>query len=187
MNPLLSILIPTVNGREHLLGRLLEPMQMRESTQVEILIDKDNKEVTIGEKRNRLVSAAKGLFSCFIDDDDQVHPMYIQIILDAIKENTNADCIGFRGQYFKDHRFIRNFVHTIECTDYTDDKLNYYRPPNHLNPIRTDITKRFPFPHKNMGEDTDWAMTLQKAQVLKVETMTEQYLYKYLFVSRKFY
>src|SRR6478736_2156247 len=98
----LSILIPTVVGREEKLQRLMDVLDpqfdelVKEAINtgempVEIIIDKDNKEVSIGAKRQRLLERAMGEYVVFIDDDDLVSETYIQDILN----NTGSDSIGF--------------------------------------------------------------------------------------------
>ena len=51
---------------------------------VEILIEKDNREMSVGRKRNVLIDKAKGEYVCFIDDDDFISKDYLNIILDYL-------------------------------------------------------------------------------------------------------
>lgn len=187
MTPILSILIPTVTGRERFYDSLMESLRPQLNDTIELITEKDSKEMTIGDKRNLLVSRATGLFSSFIDDDDQIAPYYVHYITSAIQHNPGIDVIGIKGMFIKDGRGQKPFIHSIECSDYTQDNFAYYRPPNHINPIRTDIMKQFKFPSVSMGEDTDWAMQIQRSGALKKEHFIDQILYRYQYVSRKFY
>jgi len=100
-NILLSILIPTVVGREdafRFLQRRLD-LQKHKYTgydgSIEVLALKDNKELSIGEKRESLYKSASGLYGWQIDDDDNIADDAIELILQAIKENPDVDCVTF--------------------------------------------------------------------------------------------
>jgi len=56
----LSILIPTVVGREHLLERLRSVLNPQLTEDVEVIEQKDNKEISIGRKRQTLLEKAAG-------------------------------------------------------------------------------------------------------------------------------
>ena len=50
---------------------------LKAESKVEVIVICDNKEISIGEKRNRLYTAASGEFSVQIDDDDDVAGNYV--------------------------------------------------------------------------------------------------------------
>ena len=71
---ILSILIPTVIGRERPLELLTNRIysqigDLKAESKVEVIVMKDNKEISIGEKRNQLYAAASGEYSVQIDDE----------------------------------------------------------------------------------------------------------------------
>jgi len=73
----LSILICTIEERAPRFNVLMAELnrQMRDyqiSHRVEVLSECDNRTMTIGAKRNLLLSRANGDYTCFIDDDDSV-------------------------------------------------------------------------------------------------------------------
>jgi glycosyltransferase involved in cell wall biosynthesis len=145
--------------------------------------------MTIGEKRNKLMAMATGEYIAFIDDDDQVSPDYIQLVLDAIRDG-KPDVVGIVGIFRGDmgNGPIRKlFYHTIKNDKYWTSLRGYERPPNHLNPMRREIASQFSFEHKSMFEDTDWAMEICKAKVLKSEKFIERPIYFYDFVKDKRY
>lgn len=189
--PKLSILIPTIVARQGLF-RLLkakldaQAMAMGDGV-VEVLSLADNCQRSIGEKRNELLSAANGTFSCFIDDDDDVVHDYINVIVRMIEKNPDVDCLGIIGEMRIRDRFHKWFKHSIEFQTYGETRTHYTRPPNHLNPIRTSIAKRFSFPDKSHGEDTDWAMKLCKAGALKKEYLISRPVYIYKYIPKKKY
>ena len=85
---ILSILIPTVIGRERPLELLTNRIysqigDLKAESKVEVIVICDNKEISIGEKRNRLYTAASGEFSVQIDDDDDVAGNYVFNVLKA--------------------------------------------------------------------------------------------------------
>ena len=88
MQPLLSILIPTLRSRADKLSKLLNRLEFQRQTKpVQLLWIGDNKSITVGEKRNMLLAASKGEWVCFVDDDDEVSDRYLELILDTIKNN----------------------------------------------------------------------------------------------------
>src|SRR5688500_3451245 len=96
---LLTLLIPTVVGREQEFERLRQKLQRISGEDgilgnVQLQSRKDNKGMTIGEKRELLYSNAAGLYSWQIDDDDDVSEDSIKLILEAISQN--PDCITFQ-------------------------------------------------------------------------------------------
>ena len=94
----ISILIPTLTEREVAYQRLRWNLD-RQITEhgleqrVEILTYLDNRENSIGFKRNDLVRRATGKFVAFIDDDDDVSPQYVSLIHQTILDNPDINCI----------------------------------------------------------------------------------------------
>jgi glycosyltransferase involved in cell wall biosynthesis len=155
-----------------------------EEGKVQICTMCDNGEMTIGEKRNRLLSMSTGEYVAFIDDDDAISPDYIQLIINAI-EDTKPDCIGIKGMMSVIHNNVvksrRFFYHTIENNTYYESNRGYERPPNHLNPIKRDIAIKYEFKDISMGEDTDWAMQICNNVELKTEKYIDKTIYFYNF------
>lgn len=206
MTPLLSILIPTVVGREEQFKKLVwetirnqtefniciqgrygqfeggTEMKLRE---VEILYLKDNKEITIGEKREQLYQIANGKYSWMLDDDDSIASNAIQLILEAIKSNPDVDCITFEencmmnGKYYKSN-------HSLEYPDwYGDgshllaDGFHYHRTPFYKDVIKTEIAKSVPFQHIRYGEDHLWSIDLKPKLASEIHINKELYYYIY--------
>lgn len=94
---LVSILILSIPSRNDSVTALMKKLegQLGNRRSVEILILTDNRSQSISEKRNVLLRAARGQFVCFLDDDDGVANNYIDLILNAAKENPSVDCITF--------------------------------------------------------------------------------------------
>lgn len=165
--PILSIGIPTIPERAVDLRRLmivLQPQLARISPgQVELVIEYG--EGTTGEKRNRILDRANGEYIAFIDDDDLVPADYVARIFLALAENPGVDCIGFKGEMTTDGIDPWTFIHALDekrSKEWTRvyETRTYYRPPNHLNPVRIDLARRAGFPDKARGEDFDYSQAL---------------------------
>lgn len=180
---LLSVLICTLDDRRKWFRRLSGEIARQVSgggfeKQVEVKGLSDNRQMTIGRKRNLLMRAAQGEYVCFVDDDDWVAPCYVCELVNAL--SSGPDCAGIQGRIEHPKDNWRTFYHSIKYKSYTEDPKGYYRPPNHLNPVRKRIAERFPFNHVSHGEDTEYALKMLHARVLKVERMVEQPIYYYV-------
>lgn len=178
----LSVLICSITERRAMLSTLLKELEFFKAfsgLRIEILTDVDDRQKSIGQKRNDLVARAKGKYCCFIDDDDQVSKYYFTEIEQALKDK--PDCVALLGMFYQNGRQIKPFVHSIDTHAYMEDEEAFYRPPNHLNPILTGLVKRVGFPTINRGEDTEFALRmvgLLKTQG-EVQTIIYHYLYKW--------
>lgn len=179
----LSVLICSLTERRTMLERLLAELKFFKTfstLNIEILTDVDDRQKTIGQKRNDLVARAKGKYCCFIDDDDQVSKYYFREIEQALKDK--PDCVALLGMFYQNGRPIKPFVHSIDTEKYMEDQEAFYRPPNHLNPILTGLVKRVGFPTKNWGEDTDFAMRMVGR--LTTQGLVQSVIYHYYFTMK---
>lgn len=181
---LLSILIPTLESRRALFGRVHGQLAAQVAAagldaDVEILDCRDNGERTTGWKRNRLLERAQGEFVAFVDDDDTVSGDYVSRICNAIRSHPGIDCIGIRGVVNFRGGHPREFVHSIRYSDYRSCEGVYQRPPYHLNPIRRSIAARYRFADVSYSEDIDWARSMVFDNVLRVECFIDSVLYYY--------
>jgi cellulose synthase/poly-beta-1,6-N-acetylglucosamine synthase-like glycosyltransferase len=190
-NKLFSILICTLIERQkqfRFLNNLLN-IQLNKynaHNDVEVISCCDNRQMSVGAKRNKLLDQASGKFIAFIDDDDAVDIDYIKAITTILKENSDIDCIGIKGVYTVEGRNPKLFIHSLKYNSYFEAQGIYYRCPNHLNPIRKECIKNIRFPEQNRGEDTDWALKIRDAGVLKKEVMFDKKpLYFYRFSPTK--
>ena len=198
---LLSILIPTVVGRENSLLNLLDllskyyPLDVISNLKgnefgytgtkydledVEIIVVKDNKQNTIGAKREYMYSLASGLYSQMTDDDDELAPNAIELILKAIKSNPEVPCITFREKCMM-NGIYKSSNHSIRYSQWMDnqDGFDYIRSPFYKDVIRTDIAKSVPFPHIRYNEDEQWSKALYP--LLTDEIHIDEELYHYIY------
>lgn len=181
----LAILICHIPERYDYMKRLsaiLDPQLEKHKNNVVCLSD-DSRYKKIGRKRNDLVARVNAKYFCFIDDDDRVVPNYVELLMEGIHKG--VDCCSLTGEITFDGQGPKKFIHSIKYNDYFEKDNVYYRPPNHLNVIRTEIGKQFIFPEKNFGEDTDFAMQICRAGALKSEHEIKQTIYHYDYRSKK--
>ena len=180
----LSVLIATLASRSNNLKSLLEELTHQIQTKpVQIIWMGDNKSITIGEKRNNLLSLAKGEFVSFIDDDDSIADNYISTLLKAIQDNPQKTVICFRGtqntdghqdlpfQY--DVNFGRNFKKAI------DGHRWKVMLPDHLCCWNRGKLIPGPFPNKRLGEDHDFARKMAFTYTEEDQVLLEETLYHY--------
>ena len=142
-----SILIPSLVDRKEKRDELTrfimgQAAGTRLELAVEILTLTDSGSWTTGKKRNDLLGAANGAFLAFVDDDDWVSDNYVEEVIVAIRSNPNLDCLGIVG-IISTNGMERRFVHSVAVRTWHEMNGIYYRPPNHLNPIRASIAKQF--------------------------------------------
>jgi len=193
MQPLLSILIPTVVGREKELNNGFFSGKNSQISDVytsgyleincgdfEVILLKDNKEMTIGEKRELLYQRARGIYSQQLDDDDNLAPNAIQLILEAIKSNPEIPVITFREKCFMNGEY-KSSNHSIKYDKWQDnlDGYDYVRTPFYKDVIRTDIAKSVPFPHIRYNEDEQFAIAIKPLLTDEIHIDEELYIYQY--------
>lgn len=185
MQPLLTILIPTVVGREAEFDKLKGNIDLQCAIlggydEVEILSLKDNKEITIGEKRERLYAMANGLFSWMIDDDDSISPDAIQNILAVIIDNPHIPCITFRENCMMNGEY-KSSNHSIKYEKWADnfDGYDYVRCPFYKDVIRTDIAQSVPFEYVRYNEDEKFSMAIKPLLTDEAHIDKEIYFYIY--------
>jgi glycosyltransferase involved in cell wall biosynthesis len=183
-----SILICTITERKEQLEQLLADLKKQICDHglqdaIEILIFSDNRgECPIGYKRNKLLQASKGDYICFVDDDDAVHPQYIKMIYDKLQNG--ADCVSLQGIRTVNGAHPQLFIHSIQYDAWFDKDNVFYRPPNHLNPIKREKALQFSFPIVNWGEDRDWSMAIARSGCLKTEEVITEPYYFYRFSEK---
>lgn len=186
-NPLLSILIPTIVGREEECSRLVEKIMANTHSSVEVTIEKDNKEITIGEKREKLYKQSNGLFSWQVDDDDDISDDAIELILKAIKENPDVDCVTFEEYVNIDGKEYKS-NHSNEYADWEGDGssllydgFHFHRTVYFKDVIKTELAKSVPVPRLRWAEDHEYSKLLKP--LIRTEFHISEQLYKYIHIS----
>lgn len=177
----LSILVTTLSSRAPLLGELLGKLRRQLMPNVEVVVFEDNKEFSVGWKRNKLIDEARGEFICFVDDDDDIADDYVLQIMTAIEKHPNIDCIGFRGLLSIAGRGSHQVHYSLENQGQVESGGTYYRLPGHLTPLRKAAIARCRFPDQSFGEDADFSAQLMRTKCLKSEAFVDKVLYHYQF------
>ena len=185
MTPTFSILIRSLESRKQKLDHLLRSLYVQllalspeRCAEVEILFDVDNKEVTSGEKANRLLDKARGKYIAFIDDDDHVYDNYVRDNLTAME--SDADCIASRGHYSTNggHKTLWKLSKDHNNHDVNENGVTiHYRKANHISAVKREYAIQARFPHISNAEDKAYSERLN--QYLKTETTILEPIYHY--------
>lgn len=189
MTNLWTIAILTVPGREKFLERLMGVLEPQvEDQPIEIITLKDNREKSIGEKRQMALEMCVTEYISFIDDDDLVSARYCELIMEELKHRPYG--VGFRGIITGRNNVAYEFVHKAHLP-YSQKPENYggtlvyTRPLNHLNPVMTSIAQEIGFKSISMGEDMDYSMRLDKSGLIKDNVFIDQFLYFYQYRGKE--
>lgn len=152
--------------------------------QIEICVLKDNKEITIGEKREALYKEAHGMYSWQIDDDDAIEIYALDLVLEAIKATPDILCITFEERCMINGEY-KTSNHSIKYDRWQDnfDGYDYVRCPFYKDVIRTDIAQSVPFPHIRWNEDEQWSMAIKP--LLTSEVHIDEELYHYIYEPKE--
>ena len=185
--PLLTIQVPTVEGRENEFNKLKDEIFRQgeatgsfEDGSLGFISLKDKKEITIGAKRRQLYESSKGLYSWQIDDDDDIHKHAIEMILDEIIANPGIDCITFKELCIFDGTRVQSSNHSLKYKQWQDnhDGYNHVRTPFFKDVIRTELC-RTPglIPDIRYSEDHEFAKNIYP--LLKTEKWINEFIYVY--------
>lgn len=148
--------------------------------EVELIYEIDNKEISIGAKRQILIERATGKFLVMIDDDDWIHDNYVRLVVSAIIDNPGIDCIGYREKCIIINRHERSCI-SLRFKEWSDNKhgFDHVRTPFFKTPILTDHCKMIGCEDMRFGEDHDFANRIYP--LLKNEYFIDKsmYIYRY--------
>ena len=186
-----SILICTLENRKHFLERLLDVLLPQIGDYVkggtgnysvytgkaQICILSDNKVMSVGEKRNKLIEASEGEYVSFIDDDDIVSGEYVEAILRKLRNK--PDVVTFWAYRFHNGKKDRRVNYDIKFEQDLNPAQEYQRLPNHLCCWKKSLY--LPYKEISYGEDAEWAVRM-KGQA-KTQEKVDKILYHYYFSS----
>ena len=186
---LLSILIPTIPERVEKFTELYNEL-MKQKTEfdtfhntigeVEILVNSGKRflsgGLSIGKKREALVSQAEGKYLCFLDDDESVSPNYLEILMRLCY--TDNDVCTFRA-IVKMQNFWALLDMSLEhkFNDQLHPNSTVRRPPWHVCPVKSEFAKMFPFKDINAAEDFEWMERVLSC--CKSEIHTNKIIFQY--------
>lgn len=203
--PLLSILIPTVVGREYDLDNLLSSIkkycvldvksELKENhwgytgvkydcEEVEVIIAKDDKKNPIGAKREYLYQICSGEYAVQWDDDDDIADGGVAEILSAAKNK--PDCITYQervimdGVEYKSNHSLCYSGWVGDGSVELSDGFHFWRTPFFKSVIKSAIAKEVPIPHERFGEDNMWADALRPMLATEIHIDKQIYLYNHV-------
>jgi hypothetical protein len=180
----LSILIPTITGRESSYTTLYNNIQKQLldnqlHTIVEVLTLKDNKELTVGKKRQLLAEQSAGTHVVYIDDDDDISDDYCKLITDALLLNPDVDCVGIQGVITTNGKNQKQWYISKEYKRWFEKDRIYYRTPNHISPVKRTLCLQTGFDDIKYAEDYNYSIKLLPLLQTEVLIKTNIYHYKY--------
>jgi hypothetical protein len=148
---------------------------------VEVIVYEDNKELTLGEKRQRMYQLANGLYSFQLDSDDCIAPNFIDLVLDAITDQ--PDVISYEEKVaINGIEYQSNFSN--EYADWEGDGskmfpdgFHFHRTVFYKCVIRTSLAQSVPFLPIRFGEDHEFAKALKPKIKSEVHIPRQLYLY----------
>lgn len=184
---ILSILICSLNSRSEQLKTLTRHLEKqingRFESDIEIITEIDNKEITTGHKRNNLVNKAVGKYIVFIDDDDWVADYYVENMVWACL--SDCDCIAINGNMTTDGGKEIKWRLSKDNSNVTIKENGvdlYLRKTNHITAVKREYAIKSPFPHKSNAEDKGYSDSINK--YLKTEFKLEMPMYTYRFSTK---
>lgn len=185
MTPRLSILLCTVISRADLFAKLHAHVLAQASGKpVEVLVACDNKEISIGKKRQNLLEQATGDYIAFIDDDDWVSDHYVDKILAALE--TSPDCVGFLITCTTNGKDPRSAITSMRYREWGEriDGYAHVRSPYQKTPIRREIALKVGFPDLRYAEDRVYSRGV--TALIKTEAFVNEVLYFYRYRKEPF-
>lgn len=187
---MLTVLIPYLQPRDQAAynSLIVQLSYFADGLPVEFLSLPNKGELKRGALRQQMIEQVKTPYLVFIDADDKVNRDYFTLIMQGLY--TDVDCVGLRGIITTNGLHPFEFEHSTRHDKWFEriekGRKKYFRPINHLNPIRTEIAKQIGYnPTLHHGEDLDYSMRLAQSGLLKSEHFIEQPIYYYLYKSRK--
>lgn len=177
----ISFLIPTIPGRETSLNRLVASLREKcdricPTLRVEFRLGFDNRETSIGMKREQLLQGAQGKYVAFIDDDDEITDAYIEDIVAMMQGSYPV--MRLRGQ-ISPYTFTHSVDNTLQTPMARGDV--FLRPPNHLNPMMADVAKLVHYKDGVRGEDLDWTIRMARTGFLTSEYKSDDSRIHYIY------
>jgi len=155
---MLDVLIASVEDRKYELKILLNEFHRQGVNPIVIV---DNKELSIGSKRQKLLELATQEWIVFFDDDDWPNQEYVSLIESAILSDDTADCCGIWGRMTTNGKNLKTWGHRLGWpVGERRFGLDYVRPIIHFNPVKREKALQAGFRDLRFGEDMDYATRL---------------------------
>jgi len=168
-SPLLTICIPSLPIRLDRFVKLYEKIEKQSldyKDKVEIISILDNKCMSVGKKRKSLFSLSSGLYTCQIDDDDDVTDDFVSTLISIIEgiemSDNNPEVISYNQKCDLDGKelLVVSSIQYPTTDSYVSNNV-MYRYPWHWCCWRNDIAKSGNFLNCNWGEDSIFSQSVK--------------------------
>lgn len=161
----LSILTPSIPARVSQAAALTAEI-LRQidaggfQNQVEHLVFSDNRQRTIGAKRQALVDISRGEYIAFVDDDDEIAPDYVARLIEAAA--VQADVITFRQRcIYNGAEGVIEFGINYHDHPFRPGEVTH-RAPWHVCAWKREKILGCQFGETNYGEDIIWCQQARR-------------------------
>jgi glycosyltransferase involved in cell wall biosynthesis len=177
-----SILITSVPSRiaGGLAGLVTDlDQQTKFEPNIEVLALLDNKQRTVGSKRNILLNMAQGEYISFVDDDDQVSPGYVAKIVNAIERKPDVVVFDVLCTVGKQKKFCHYGIEYkgFRCKILDNGDEEWFARPYHVHTWKREVVGWFP--NTSLGEDVQWADNINISNLDQVKLDETLYYYRY--------
>lgn len=175
---ILSILIATTIDRRSLFTRLYaEFIHQKKNHPVEVLFEEDNKQLSIGAKRQKLLERSTADYIVFFDSDDWPNGDYVESILEALQ--LEPDCVGMLIKMTTNGLKEQVCCHSLRYKEWKErvDGYDYVRNVTHFNPVRRELALSVGFKNIRFGEDRIYSDAVTK--LCKTEVFINRPLFHY--------
>lgn len=178
-----SILICTTVDRREMFSKLYAELQRQSSgLEVEVLYEEDNKQISVGAKRQKLLERARGKYICYFDSDDWPFSYYVRMIVDALE--TDPDCVGMLVHMTTNGIKPQVCCHSLKYKVWAErvDGYDYVRNVTHFNCVRRDLALMVGFPDLRYAEDKWYSDRVTR--LCKTEVFINKKLFHYRYSSK---
>jgi len=173
----LSILIPSTFDRLAMTRKLVDYLNTQTQRDVEIVTKFDNRELSIGAKRQLMVEQSEAEYVVFIDSDDWVSEDYISSIMTALEKS--PDCVGFEIECSGTKGKTASASNKWDKWDDNRGGFDYVRTIYQKNPTKREIVLAIGYKDLRYAEDSDYSKRLKESGLLKTEEYIPRVLYYY--------
>ena len=142
---------------------------------VEILFEEDEKQMSVGAKRQKLLERAKGEYIVYFDSDDFPRSEYLPKIMNAIEKK--PDCVGFKIFMTTNGDKPETCIHSLRNPEWKHDGNNYLRGVTIFNPVKKELALKCSFGNLRYGEDKMYSDML--TPICSTEIFIDEYLFDY--------
>lgn len=180
---ILTICLPTIETRKPQFMALENYIRKQLTSDVEIVSLCDNKEISIGSKRQKLLEMAQGRHVVMIDDDDEITEDYVSSIVAGL--SGDPDCVGFQIECHGMPGKLANVSNKYRDWAENEDGFDYVRTPYYKVPIRLQFCRQIGFSDMRWREDHDFSKRLKDSGLVKSEFYIPRVLYKYRYSNKE--